>query len=189
MSMSRVFGVIRKIRGQDSVHSRTALVALGGDVKREIYAVKLAESEEYRRTTLYLSSGNLTAEHPGIKRLGSRAVIDRSALDTLSNFTTLLPILRGAYVTEVVCITSHSHARRAGIIGRIVLGFYGIRVDLRAVPEKNPSRSESLWKVLRDSCRAICWVITGWTGESVALWVHPDREEHVRWRKNAAMRN
>lgn len=170
----------------NAVRSSTALLALGGDVRREHYAIALAESQEFRNCTLYLSSGILDSSYLGLQRLGPRAVTDRSAVDTVANFTTLLPYIRKAKQTEIVCVTSASHLRRAGIIGRIILGSQGIRLRMRSVPGTENEESESIFRVARDALRAVLWTLTGFTGESVALWWHPDRIHHIKWRRRVA---
>lgn len=154
---------------------RLALIALGGNVEREIYAVYLTNLHQFQTAVLYLSSGSLDQEYPGIKELGDRCIIDRSAVDTLSNFTTLLPSLTTTGIKDVICVTSRSHARRANAVARIVLGHHGIHVKMQVTPWGEDGPSESIWRFLRDVCRAFIWIYTGWTGESIALWFYPER--------------
>lgn len=167
---------------QLSMAVKVALIALGGDVEREIYAVYLAQLHEYRSAVLYLTSGSLDEEYPGIKELGNRCIIDRTAVDTLTNFTTLLPSLIASRVTHVVCVTSKCHARRANAIARMLLGSRGIQVKMQVTPWASDGPSESLWRIARDILRSLTWLCTGWSGESIALWFYPERRPCSRTR-------
>jgi len=155
---------------------KLAIFALGGNVDREKYALILAETYQ---CPVYISSGDLTADHPAVLSLlqcGVPCVIDRSAVDTLTNFTTMVPLLRDRYDCVHV-ITSQNHQRRASAIARVVFGLGAkIRYVVVAVPwVQEGDTSEGIVRIVRDVVRSFIWLLTGWTGSSIALLVHPNR--------------
>ncbi len=91
-----------------------------------------------------------------------RLHMDYEAVDTVTNFTTLVDDLQARGISSVYLITSDFHMRRACIIGEIVLGSRGIEFKAVAVPSEKPS--EPIGKSVRDGARAILWVATGYTG-------------------------
>ena len=77
------------------------------------------------------------------ERVFARAGIDRSrlhldyqAVDTVTNFTTLVDEFQARGINSVLLITSDYHMRRASIIGEIVLGSRGIEFKPVSVPSK-----------------------------------------------------
>ncbi|AFY33673.1 YdcF family protein [Calothrix sp. PCC 7507] len=91
-----------------------------------------------------------------------RLHMDYEAVDTVTNFTTLVDDLQARGIKSVYLITSDFHMRRASIIGEIVLGSRGIEFKAVSVPSAKPS--EPIEKSVRDGARAILWVATGYTG-------------------------
>jgi uncharacterized SAM-binding protein YcdF (DUF218 family) len=83
-------------------------------------------------------------------------------VDTLTNFTTLVDDLKQRQIKKVYLITSDYHMRRSRAIGEIVLGSRGIAFQTVAIP--SDQAPEDMTKVLRDSGRALVWVVTGYTG-------------------------
>lgn len=152
---------------------KLAILALGGNVDREKYALILGETYQCR---VYISSGDLAADDPAVVALGASCTIDRSAVDTLTNFTTMVPLLRKRYDCVHV-ITSQNHRRRAAAIARIVFGVAAqINFEVVAVPWVQPGdATEGYLRLVRDVCRAVIWLLTGWTGTWVTCWVHPNR--------------
>lgn len=95
-----------------------------------------------------------------------RLHLDYEAVDTVTNFTTLVDDLQARGIKSVYLITSDFHMRRACVIGEIVLGSRGIEFKAVAVPSQNSP--EPIQKSIRDGARAILWVATGYTGANEA---------------------
>ncbi|MCZ0904957.1 YdcF family protein, partial [Microcoleus sp. HI-ES] len=91
-----------------------------------------------------------------------RLHLDYRAVDTVTNFTTLVDELKAQGIESVYLITSDDHMRRAQIIGEIVLGSRGISFKPVAVPSGRTP--EPVQKAVRDGARAILWLTTGYTG-------------------------
>lgn len=91
-----------------------------------------------------------------------RLYLDYQAVDTVTNFTTLVDDLEAKGIKSVYLITSDFHMPRACVIGEIVLGSRGI--DFKAVSVPSKITSEPIGKVIRDGARAMLWVVTGYTG-------------------------
>ncbi|MEA5619061.1 YdcF family protein [Cronbergia sp. UHCC 0137] len=95
-----------------------------------------------------------------------RLNLDYEAIDTVTNFTTLVDDLHARGIKRVYLITSDFHMRRASVIAQIVLGSRGI--DFQAVPVPSENTSEPIEKSIRDGARAIMWLATGYTGADQA---------------------
>ncbi|BAY02423.1 hypothetical protein NIES19_16660 [Anabaena cylindrica PCC 7122] len=91
-----------------------------------------------------------------------RLHLDYEAVDTVTNFTTLVDELQARGIKSVYLITSDFHMRRACVIGEIVLGSRGIEFKSISVPSE--TSPEPIEKSIRDGVRAILWVATGYTG-------------------------
>jgi uncharacterized SAM-binding protein YcdF (DUF218 family) len=146
-----------------------AILVLGGHEEREIFAAKFAQN--YPNLPIWVSGGSPSAyahkifAKQGIN--GDRLKLDYHAVDTLTNFTTLIDQLKAAGIKNVFLITSANHLYRAEIIGLIVFGTQGITIHPIAVPSQG--EPESLNKCLRDALRAVIWVFTGETGANLKL--------------------
>jgi hypothetical protein len=86
-------------------------------------------------------------------------------VDTVTNFTTLVADFKRRDIHHIYLITSEFHMPRAKAIAYFVLGSRGIAFTSVTVPSKKPP--ESWLHVLRDSSRAVVWIITGRTGASL----------------------
>ncbi|MFM2064072.1 MAG: hypothetical protein RLZZ507_3743 [Cyanobacteriota bacterium] len=148
------------------VHPQAVLV-LGGSTKR-------LEREKF--------TANFASKHPNIpiwitggsppsytKEVFAKAgvdprrlYLDYEAVDTVTNFTTLVDDLQSRGIKSVYLITSDFHMRRACVIGEIVLGSRGIEFKAVSVPSK--TAPEPIEKSIRDGARAMLWVATGYTG-------------------------
>ncbi|MBD6614540.1 YdcF family protein [Komarekiella sp. 'clone 1'] len=95
-----------------------------------------------------------------------RLHLDYQAVDTVTNFTTLVDDLQARGINSVYLITSDFHMRRACVIGEIILGSRGI--ELKPVPVPSEKSPEPIEKSIRDGVRAILWVATGYTGTDEA---------------------
>jgi uncharacterized SAM-binding protein YcdF (DUF218 family) len=141
-----------------------ALLVLGGATEREVFAAKFAQ--EHPALPIWVSSGSnpefaeWVFSEAGIK--SDRLHLDYRAVDTVTNFTTLVDELKAKGIESVYLITSDDHMRRAQIIGEIVLGSRGISFKPVAVPSGRTP--EPVQKALRDGARAILWLTTGYTG-------------------------
>ncbi|MEG3858752.1 YdcF family protein [Microcoleus sp. herbarium12] len=141
-----------------------ALLVLGGATEREVFAAKFAR--EHPVLPIWVSSGSnpefaeWVFSEAGIK--SDRLHLDYRAVDTVTNFTTLVDELKAKGIESVYLITSDDHMRRAQIIGEIVLGSRGISFKPVAVPSGRTP--EPVQKALRDGARAIMWLTTGYTG-------------------------
>ncbi|HLP91389.1 MAG TPA: YdcF family protein [Nostocaceae cyanobacterium] len=92
----------------------------------------------------------------------NRLHLNYEAVDTVTNFTTLVDDLQARGIKRVYLITSDFHMRRACVVGEIILGSHGIGFQPVPVPSENPQ--EPIQKSVRDGARAILWLATGYTG-------------------------
>ncbi len=140
------------------------VLVLGGEAERERYAAEFAVT--HPNLPVWISSGapreysEWVFSEAGVDL--DRLKLDYRAVDTLTNFTTLVDDLKAQGVTKVYLITSDYHMRRSRMIGEIVLGSRGIDFQPVAIPSQEPE--ESLSKAVRDGGRSLVWVTTGYTG-------------------------
>jgi len=144
-----------------------ALFVLGGAAEREIFAAQFAR--EHPQLPIWISSGSnpeyaeWVFSQAGIAL--NRLHLDYQAVDTVTNFTTLVDELHTQGIHSVYLITSDDHMRRARIIGEIVLGSRGI--SFKAIPVPSGRGPEPIEKVVRDGARALLWLTTGHTGANL----------------------
>ncbi|MBD1861268.1 YdcF family protein [Trichocoleus sp. FACHB-46] len=145
-----------------------AVLVLGGAPEREVFAAEFAR--EHPQISVWISSGsNPEYTEWAFAEAGiapNRVIIDREAVDTVTNFTTLVDKFKAEGIDSVYLITSDYHMRRAQVIGEIVLGSRGI--DFKPVSVPSGQSPESLEKAVRDGARAILWVATGRTGSRLS---------------------
>jgi uncharacterized SAM-binding protein YcdF (DUF218 family) len=140
------------------------VLVLGGEPAREKFAAQFALS--HPGLPVWVSSGSpqeyseWVFEEAGVDL--SRVKLDYRAVDTLTNFTTLVADLEAKNVKSVYLLTSDYHMRRSRLIGDIVLGSHGIDVKTVVIPSEQPE--EDVMKAVRDGGRALVWVVTGYTG-------------------------
>ncbi|WP_008309229.1 YdcF family protein [Leptolyngbya sp. PCC 6406] len=145
-----------------------AILVLGGSTTREHFAAEFAQ--EHPDLEIWVSSGSNPEyaewlfQEAAIGR--DRLRLDYQAVDTVTNFTTLVDDLEAAGIRSVYLITSDYHMRRAVIIGQIVLGSRDIAFKPVVVPSNDPD-PEPLLRGMRDGARALFWVFTGRTGSSL----------------------
>lgn len=144
-----------------------AILVLGGDPAREDFAAAFAR--QHPQIPIWISSGsNQEYTEAVFADAGidfQRLHIDRTAKDTVTNFTTLVDELQNRNISNVYLITSDYHMRRAQVIGEIVFGSRDI--SLKPVPVPSQAESESLLKAARDGARAVLWLTTGQTGAAL----------------------
>lgn len=144
-----------------------AIFVLGGDESREHFAAELAT--QHPELPIWISGGAPASytqpvfAEAGVDR--DRVILDYRAVDTVTNFTTLVGELKQRNIDSVYLVTSDSHMLRARVIGEIVFGSRGITIKAVAVPSDH--HPEPLGKSLRDGTRAIFWLFTGHTGDDL----------------------
>lgn len=144
-----------------------AIFVLGGDPEREKFAAQFANY--YPDLPIWVSGGAPKEYVQGVfKKEGidlSRVRLDYQAVDTVTNFTSLVEELQERGINSVYLITSDYHMFRSRVIGEIVFGSRGITIKPLAIPTEKSS--EPIEKVIRDGGRAILWLTTGYTGASL----------------------
>ncbi|MBD1851101.1 YdcF family protein [Leptolyngbya sp. FACHB-711] len=151
-----------------------AVLVLGGATEREEFAAEFAQTHPHLQ--IWVSSGSnpeyaeWVFSEAGIP--ADRVHLDYQAVDTVTNFTTLVDMLKAQGITSVYLITSDYHMRRAQVIGEIILGSRGI--DFKPIAVPSHEANEPIEKVVRDAARAVLWVTTGNTGADwLQRWKHP----------------
>jgi uncharacterized SAM-binding protein YcdF (DUF218 family) len=143
-----------------------AILVLGGDTRREDFAAHFAH--QHPELPVWVSGGSNPEYTEGV--FGDAGIapdklhLDRAAVDTVTNFTTLADQLKHRGIDSVYLITSDYHMGRAQIIGEIVFGSRGI--DIKPVVVPSQQQPEPFIKSLRDGARAILWVTTGYSGSA-----------------------
>ena len=158
--------------GQSQVKAKLrdpqAILVLGGDAEREHFAADFAG--EHPNLTVWVSSGSNPEYAQWLFQEADippdRVHLDYRAVDTVTNFTTVVEDLKESGVESVYLITSDYHMRRASIIAQVVLGRYDIAFQPLSVPSDH-QKSEPLARGIRDGARAVLWVFTGQTGSSL----------------------
>lgn len=148
-----------------------AVLVLGGStaaLEREKFAASFAH--QYPDLPIWVSGGSPNQKYirsvfakAGVEP--NRLHLDYQAVDTVTNFTTLVDKLQTSGIKSIYLITSDYHMRRAQIIAEIVLGSQGI--DFKAVSVPSKYSPEPIEKAIRDGARAIVWLITGHTGATL----------------------
>lgn len=141
-----------------------AFFVLGGEPKREEVTAELARW--FPNLYIWVSSGLNPLETKKIFQTQgidfNRLNIDQRAVDTVTNFTTLVDDFQKAHIQHLYLITSDYHMLRAKAIGTFVLGSRGIVFTPVSVASHRPQ--ESKYRVVRDILRSILWIFTGQTG-------------------------
>ncbi|XGV98497.1 MAG: YdcF family protein [Leptolyngbya sp. BL-A-14] len=144
-----------------------AILVLGGAPKRENFAAEFAR--QHPEIPVWVSGGSPREYTESVFADAgvdlNRLHVDRKAVDTVSNFTTLVDQFRSRGIHSVYLITSDYHMRRACVIGELVFGSRGI--DLKPVPMPSDQTTEPLIKTLRDGARAVLWLTTGHSGSTL----------------------
>ncbi|MBE7382843.1 MAG: YdcF family protein [Leptolyngbya sp. SIO1E4] len=162
--------------GQSRIKARLrspqAILVLGGATEREHFAAEFARQNP--TLDVWVSSGTNPEYAEWLfqeARIdGKRIHLDYRAVDTVTNFTTVVEDLKAEGIQSVYLVTSDYHMRRAAIIGQIVLGRHDIAFQPVPVPSEN-SYPEPLLHGLRDGARAVWWVFTGQTGSSLGQFL------------------
>ncbi len=143
-----------------------AFFILGGDPARENFTAELAQW--YPSLQIWISSppepDKTQKLFQSAKISNTRVHIDRRAVDTVTNFTSLVSEFQEKHLQHLYLITSDYHMPRARAIATIILGSQGIAFTPVSVPSNQPK--ESNLRILRDVCRSLFWIFTGRTGAS-----------------------
>ena len=144
-----------------------AILPLGGGSAREEFTAQFAQM--HPSLEIWVSSGTTpdtarkTFQSAGISN--KRVHIDRRAVDTVTNFTSLVADFKKRNFQHLYLITSEFHMPRSQAIATFVLGSQGIAFTPVSVPSNQPPES---WRpILRDVGRALLWIVTGRTGASL----------------------
>jgi uncharacterized SAM-binding protein YcdF (DUF218 family) len=141
-----------------------AILVLGGSEDRELFSAQFAKT--HPNLPVWISSGappeyaERVFQKAGVEL--DRLNLDYQAVDTVTNFTSVVDRLRQKNIRSVYLITSDYHMRRAQVIGEIVLGSRGINIQPVSIP--SAQTQEPMAKAVRDGGRAALWVATGKTG-------------------------
>ena len=159
------------------------MIILGGSRARELAAIALLHQLSSVRLVL-LSSGSLSASelYNSVVAVAGEArpmavVADRSAVDTVTNFTTVVEaVLCTGTTLPIAVVTDEAHAQRAQCVARVVFGAYGLSSRFYLVRGHSVAApAESTLRCIRDTIRALLWVLTGLDGRALARLVHPRR--------------
>lgn len=144
-----------------------AIFTLGGDPVREELTAQLAQW--FPSLNIWVSSPPEPEKTQKVFQAANipitRVHIDRRAVDTVTNFTSLVADFKQRHLQHLYLITSDYHMPRAKVIATIVLGSQGIAFTPLAVPSTRPP--ESTFQLLRDVGRSLFWIVTGRTGASL----------------------
>ena len=143
-----------------------AILTLGGGPEREEFTSQFAQL--YPSLEIWVSTGIAPEKGREIFRAAGvpdrQVHLDRRAVDTVTNFTSLVADFKRLHIQHLFLITSDFHMPRAQTIALIVLGSQGIAFTPVTIPSAKPP--ETWLHVLRDVGRALFWVMTGHTGAS-----------------------
>lgn len=143
-----------------------AILTLGGGIEREKFTAQFAQL--YPQLDIWVSTGIPPKQaydifqQAGISR--TRVHIDRRAVDTVTNFTSLVEEFQQRHIRHVYLVTSDFHMSRARAIAILVFGSQGITFTPVSIPSTHPP--ESQLRILRDTTRALVWIFTRRTGAS-----------------------
>lgn len=202
---SAFFATLRTLRGflaaRDAAFDPPqAILVLGGDKQRELLAAKFAagagtstsatgtHAANVKLLPVYLSSAHDDACHVMI-RVGlhpARLHVDNRALDTVTNFTTMVDTFEAESYTHVFVVTSDYHMRRARLLASLVLRSRGIAFTPIGLPsspgaDRGVVEAETWARVERDRMRVLLWLLCGWHGAELLRFTRPNRyREHKK---------
>lgn len=147
-----------------------AILTLGGGREREEFTAQFAQF--YPSLEVWVSSGLPSDQaRPIFRAYGipdSRVHLDSRAVDTVTNFTSLVADFKRHHFQHIFVITSGFHMPRAKAIATIVFGSQGIAFTPVTIPSDKPVETE--FHILRDVVRAFLWLVTGRTGASLRIY-------------------
>jgi uncharacterized SAM-binding protein YcdF (DUF218 family) len=144
-----------------------AIFTLGGGDSREVFTAEFAKAHPTLK--IWVSSGSPRTLAQSIFRgTGvslSRVHLDYRAVDTVTNFTSMVNIFEQKKVFHLYLLTSSFHMARAKTIAFFVLGSRGIAFTPIEIPSRQ--KPELGYEVFRDGARSLFWLLTGRTGASL----------------------
>lgn len=171
----------------NSNHTVDGILVLGGSIRREIYAAKLAP--QYQDIPIIVSQGS---KPPCIKLIFEREQapmddvwVEQCAHSTFDNFFFCVPLLQKYGVHKVKVITSQTHLPRAKLLSYIHLGAKGIAVEVDTPKETGvPGNHESDLKTFLDVTRSLMWAIASQIIQPPCFHVTPLEEVNLaQWYK------
>ncbi len=165
------------LRYQQQFLDPSVALVLGGAPERERFAAQFAQN--HPEVEIWVSSGSNPEYAQWVFEEAqvptAQWQLDYQAVDTVTNFTTLVDKLQARKIDEVYLITSDYHMRRATAVAQIVLGSRGIEFKPVAIPtQQQPEQPETLLREVRDAMRSLLWVVTGKTGLE---WREPEAQK------------
>ena len=161
-----LFIPVKLAKVREAVPIPQAIFVLGGGQDREIAAARLAH--QHPELDIWISTGSSKEKvseiftEAGISL--SRLHLDYRAVDTVTNFTTMVEVFQKQNIKHVYLLTSDFHMRRVRAIACLVLGSQGIvfttveiSCDFTEIPPK--CLAESNLHVLRDIARSLLWLV------------------------------
>ncbi|MBW4670272.1 MAG: YdcF family protein [Cyanomargarita calcarea GSE-NOS-MK-12-04C] len=143
-----------------------AILTLGGGMERERFTAEFAKS--YPNLDIWVSTGippdQALPMFQAADIPSQRIHLDYRAVDTVTNFTSLVSEFKQRQIHHLFLITADFHMPRAKAIATFVLGSQGIIFTSISIPTNQPK--ETLLHILRDSARSLLWIVTGRTGAS-----------------------
>jgi len=133
-----------------------AIFVLGGSTQREKFA---AEFKSVPRFTFGFLEVPQRLRRTGICQSWidrSRLKLDYQAVDTVTNFTTLVDEFQARGIKKIYLILLTTTCA-VPVLLEIVLGSRGIELPVSVPTERSP---EPIEKVIRDGARAVLWVAT-----------------------------
>mmetsp|Transcript_1340 Transcript_1340/g.4240 ORF Transcript_1340/g.4240 Transcript_1340/m.4240 type:complete len:249 (+) Transcript_1340:2-748(+) len=156
------------------------VLLLGGSLRRELLCAAAA-GRRCPQAALLLSSGCADAAELAAARASCAGaadvpvLVDCRAVDTVTNFTSVVEDLAGGGVASVSIATDRAHARRAAWVGSLILCSQGIAVAEPISVDSGEVLCESALRTLRDCLRALLWVACGWHLGWLNSLRHPSR--------------
>ncbi|RCJ18260.1 hypothetical protein A6770_06710 [Nostoc minutum NIES-26] len=143
-----------------------AFFTLGGEPAREQFTAELAQW--YPSLEIWVSSPPVPEKtrktFQAVDIPNTQLHIDTRAIDTVTNFTSLVSDFKKLQLQHLYLITSDFHMPRAKAIATLVFGSRGIAFTPLSVPSDRPK--ETTLHIIRDIARSLLWIVTGRTGAS-----------------------
>ena len=142
---------------QTSPSMKKAILELGGNINRLDTALELAK--QHPDALIIISSeGDPAGCLAKLKAAGipkDRFILDYNAWDTVTNFTTTLPLIQKHEIDELYVVTDLFHIPRSKAICETIYFFRG--VVRHYVPHGTDDHKEPIWY---DTFRSVVWRLT-----------------------------
>ena len=140
--------------------SGEVIFVLGGEPERNTFAIELWKTMDMR-VPIFVNSPGGGAEQRLKPALDVQMVeLSWKAVDTVTNFSTMIPVLLAACVSKVFLVTSDYHMHRVAAVASVMLSGRAIQFVEHVVC--SDKHQERVMKIVRDVARAWRWRITGW---------------------------